>query len=135
VKTAPSTVSTLAHGRWTRSDAVDPMVNASTAVIGLQMSLNAIAAPEAALPEGQVAEIQYVELMRDPMAAIGQVYETLGLPMAPELPGLIESYLEQRPKGRLGTHRYSAEDFGMDPEVIRKDLAPYLEAFDVPFED
>jgi hypothetical protein len=134
VKTAASTVSTLAHGRYTRSDEVDPMVIASTSVIGLQMSLNAIAAPEAALPAGQVAEIQYVELMRDPPAAIAGVYETLGLPMAPELPDLVSDYLDQRPKGRLGAHTYSVEDFGMDAGVIRKELAPYIEAFGVPSE-
>jgi hypothetical protein len=134
VKTAASTVSTLAHGRYTRSDEVDPMAIASTSVIGLQMSLNAIAAPEAALPAGQVAEIQYVELMRDPPAAIAGVYDTLGLPMAPELPDLVSDYLDQRPKGRLGAHTYSVEDFGMDAGVIRKELAPYIEAFGVPSE-
>ena len=51
-KTMPSSVSTLVHGRWTRSDDVDPMEIATTAVFGLTMMLNGIAAPEAGAPCG-----------------------------------------------------------------------------------
>jgi hypothetical protein len=134
VKTVASTVSTLAHGRYTRSDEVDTRSIAATSVFGLQMILNGTAAPEAALPEGQVAELQYLDLMADPVSAVKQAYDVLGLPMAPELPGLMTDYLAARPKGRLGAHRYSLADYGLDEATVRADFLPYTDAFEVPYE-
>jgi hypothetical protein len=128
-------VSTLVHGRWTRSDHVDPAEIASSAVFGLSMMLNAVAAPGAALPPGQVAELQYLDLMRDPVEAIAAAYDTLGLTMAPEVPDRIRTYLAARPQGHAGAHRYSLGDYGLDAATIRADLAPYLEGFEVVPED
>ena len=134
VRTLPSTVSTLAQGRWARSDDVDPLAIAASAGFGLKMMLEGISAPEAALPTGQVAEIQYLDLMRDPVEAVREVYEVLGLPMAPELPGLMTAYLEQKPKDRFGAHRYSLADYGLDEATVRADFATYTEAFGVQAE-
>jgi hypothetical protein len=134
-KTMPSSMSTLVHGRWTRSDHVDPAEIASSAVLGLSMMLNAIAAPDAALPPGQVAELQYLDLMRDPVAAISVAYDTLGLTMAPEVPDRIRAYLAARPQGHAGAHRYSLGDYGLDAATIRAGLAPYLDRFQVVPED
>ena len=134
-KTMPSSVSTLVHGRWTRSDHVDPSEIATSAVFGLSLMLNGIAAPEAALPPGQVAELQYLDLLADPVAAISCAYDTLGLTMGAEVPDRIRAYLAARPQGHAGAHRYTPEEFGLDTSTIRADLAPYLEAFSVPTED
>jgi hypothetical protein len=135
VKTLPSMVSTLVHGRWIRSDAVDPEEIATMATFGVTMMLNGMAAPAAALPTGQVAELQYVELMHDPVVAIGRVYDELGLTLGTGMPDRIRGYLASRPQGHAGTHRYTAEEFGLDPSTIRSSLAPYLDAFAVPEED
>jgi len=134
VCTLPSTVSTLAQGRWARSDEVDPQAIAASAGFGLKMMLDGISAPEAALPAGQVAEIQYLDLMRDPVEAVRGVYEVLGLPLAPELPGLMTAYLERKPKDRFGAHRYSLADYGLDEATVRADFATYTETFEVQAE-
>ncbi len=134
LKTAASTVSTLAEGRYTRTDEIDLGAIATSSVFGLTMILNGLADPAAALPEGQVAELQYLDLMADPVAAVAAVYEVLGLPMAPELPGLMTAYLVERPQGRLGAHRYSLEGYGLDPVALREQFRPYTDAFSVPYE-
>jgi Sulfotransferase family len=131
VKTMPSSVSTLVHGRWTRSDHVVPADIASSVVFGFTLMLNGIAAPEAALPVGQVAELHYLDLLRDPVDAIAGAYDTLGLTMAEDVPDRVRAYLAARPQGHAGTHRYSLEEYGLDRATIRADLAPYLEAFAV----
>jgi len=134
LKTAASTVSTLAHGRYSRSDEVDTRAIAASSAFGLNMILNGIADPAAALPDAQVADLQYLDLMKDPVAAVEAVYETLGLTMAPELPDLMTAYLAERPQGRLGAHRYSLEDYGLDPVELRDAFRPYTDAFQVPYE-
>jgi hypothetical protein len=125
-KTMPSSVSTLVHGRWTRSDHVDARDIATSAVFGLSLMLNGIAAPGAALPP---------DLLADPVGAISRAYDTLGLTMGPDVPDRIDAYLAARPQGHAGTHRYSLAEYGLDAATIRTDLAPYLDAFAVPAED
>jgi hypothetical protein len=134
-KTMPSSVSTLVHGRWTRSDHVVPADIAASTVFGFTLMLNGIASPDAALPPAQVAELQYLDLLDDPVEAIAAAYATLGLTMGPDVPDRIRSYLAARPQGHAGAHRYSLDEFGLDAATIRADLAPYLETFAVPTED
>lgn len=130
-KTMPSSVSTLVHGRFVRSDHVDPQEIAATSSLGLTAMLNAAADPAAALPAGQVAEVQYVHLVTDPVGTITDALATLGITPDPSLPDRVRAYLASRPQGHKGVHRYSLEEFGLDAATIRAQLAPYLEAFNV----
>jgi hypothetical protein len=130
-RTVPSTVSTVAMGRWLRSDAVDPIEIAQSVTGALQMMSNAAAEQRATLPAGQVAELQYADLLRDPVAAITRAYEELQVPVAPDLGDRIVAYLDARPQTKYGVHRYRAEDYGLDVDRIRRDFAPYIEEFGI----
>jgi hypothetical protein len=98
------------------------------------MMLNGIAAPDAALPASQVAELQYLDLLRDPVDAISRAYDTLGLTMEPGLADRILAYLAARPQGHAGRHRYSSAEYGLDEATVRSELAPYIDRFEVPAE-
>jgi hypothetical protein len=131
VMTIPSAVSTLVHGRWTRSDHVDPREIAAMSRFGLTAMLNAAASPDAALPPGQVAEVQYLDLVADPVATIDTALEALGVTPDPRLPDRVREYLAARPQGHKGVHHYSLEEYGLDAGEIRSELAPYIEAFEI----
>jgi len=131
VKTMASSVSTLVHGRYTRSDHVDPLEVAAMSGMGLTMMLNAAASPAGALPPGQVAEVQYLDLLADPVATVTTALETLGVAPDPSLPERITEYLAARPQGHKGVHRYSLAEYGMDADTVHADLAPYIETFGV----
>ena len=132
-RTLPSMASTLVNGRLTRSDAVDPIATATSARFGLAMMLNGLA-DDRAVPAGQVTEVQYLDLLDDPVATIGRAFEELGVPMSPELPDLVRDYLGRKPQNRFGVHRYTLSDYGFDAAEVRAELAPYIDAFDVPLE-
>jgi hypothetical protein len=134
IKTVPSAVSTIVAGRWLRSDAVDPKAIAGSIALGFSMMLNGAADPRIGLPEDQIADLHYLDLLRDPVGAITGAYESLGMPVAPELPDRIRAYLAARPQDKHGVHRYSAADFGLDVEEIRRTFLPYTEAFGVEHE-
>jgi hypothetical protein len=132
-KVLPSVVSTVASGRWLRSDAVDPKVVAGSVGFGMQMLLEMTAQHRAdgLVPEGQIADLHYLDLLRDPAAAIRGAYERLGLPFAADQGDRIRAYLAARPQDKHGVHRYSAADFGLDLDTIRSDFAGYVQRYAV----
>ena len=75
-----------------------------------------------------------MDLIRDPVAAIAAAYGQLDLPFDPQLPDKIRAYLSGRPQHKHGEHRYSAADFGLDPDELRQTFLPYTDAFAVQYE-
>jgi hypothetical protein len=133
-RTIPSTVSTVALGHWLRSDDVDPLTVSESVTLGMQLILNNAAQERAALPAGQIAELHYLDFLRDPVAAIGKAYTDLGIPFPGEVGDRIARYLEARPQTKFGVHRYHAEDYGLDAGQLRRDFAPYIDEFGIEAE-
>jgi hypothetical protein len=136
VKTIPSSASTVYAGRWLRSDAIDPIATGASVGTGLQFTLNGVAAARAAghLPEAQFADLHYLDLLRDPVAALRRTYERLDLRFDDETAARALAYLAARPQHKHGTHRYRAEDFGLDLDDIRERYAPYTDQYGVEHE-
>lgn len=135
-KVLPSVVSTVATGRWLRSDAVDPKAVAASVGFGMRMLLEMTMQHRAdgALPEAQIADLHYLDLLRDPARAIRGAYERLGLPFADDQAERIRAYLDARPQDKHGVHRYAAEDFGIDLDEVRADFAGYTARYGVEAE-
>ena len=132
-KTVPSSASTVYAARWLRSDAVEPLATGATIGIGLQHILNGTATSRAqgTLPENQFVDVHYVDLLRAPVAALRHTYEQLGLPFDDDLTARVLGYLDARPQHKFGTHRYRAEDFGLDIDDIRRRFAPYVDHYGI----
>ena len=135
-RVVPSAASTVATGHWLRSDAVDPLEVGASVSFGFDVLLNSAAAQRSSgeLPAEQIADLHYLDLMRDPVGAITSAYAQLGLPVAPQLPDLITGYLAARPQDKHGRHAYDPRDFGLDVDAIRDGLAPYIDTFGVELE-
>jgi len=41
----------------------------------------------------------------------------------------MQAFIADNPKGKHGVHSYTPEEFGIDPAVIRRDFAPYIDQF------
>jgi hypothetical protein len=41
----------------------------------------------------------------------------------------MRAYIADHPKGVDGIHRYRPEEYGVDPDTVRRDFAPYIERF------
>jgi hypothetical protein len=134
-RTMPSTVSTTAMVQWLRTDHVDldilsPLIGALFAE-----ALNTIARrrAERTLP-GTYGDVRFADLMDDPVAAIAAAYKAIGRELTGEHRDAITGYLAAKPRGKHGTHHYTAEEWGFDAGKLRTDLAPYMGHFDVPAE-
>jgi Sulfotransferase family len=135
-RTMPSTVSTLAMVQWLRTDEVD--LDTVAPIVGAMFTdaLNSIARrrEDGSLP-GVYGDVRFADLMDDPAGAISGAYAAIGRELTGEHAAAIRRYLEAKPRGKHGTHRYTAADWGFDADALRAELAPYMRRFDVPVEE
>jgi hypothetical protein len=132
LKTEPSSLSTLATVRWERSDSVELPESAGAGMGDLMIHLaNRRAAGE--LPD-RILDSHFKELMADPVGAVEKLYGQMNRKFYGEHADAIRSYLEAKPKGKFGTHKYSPEEWGFDPTAIREKMRPYTDYYGVTLE-
>jgi hypothetical protein len=72
--------------------------------------------------------------MSDPVAAVEKLYGQMDRPFLGEHADAIRRYLEAKPKGKFGKHRYSPEEWGFDPVKLREQMRPYTDYYGVALE-
>lgn len=134
-KTMPSTVSTVAMIQWLRTDHVDLDVIALLvgAIFTDGLATVARRRSDGTLP-GVYGDARFADLMADPAEAIAGAYAGIGRELTTDHRQAIAAYLRDKPRGKHGTHRYTAEDWGFDPAVLHRELGEYLAQFEVAIE-
>lgn len=134
-KTMPSTVSTTALVQWLRTDAVD--LELLSPLIGALFA-DALATVATRRAEGSIpaacGDVRFTDLVRQPVEAIAGACEMIGRELTDEHAAAIDTYVRDKPKGKFGTHHYTAEDWGFDPPALHEQLAEYVEYFGIELE-
>jgi len=133
LKTLPSGISTATLVRWLRSDHVDPDEYGG-AYGTLALLLGVIERRKAGDLESRIIDSHFSDLMDAPVAAIEKIYARMGREFLGEHADSIRAYLANKPKGKFGTHRYSLEEWGIDPIEARERARPYTEHYGVELE-
>ena len=97
----------------------------------LREGLEHAIAARAAIGADRFLDVQHRDLVEDPRGTIRRVYEWLGLELTGEVERQILDWQRSNAMGAHGTHRYTAEQFGLSEEQIRSDYAFYIDYFDV----
>ena len=84
--------------------------------------------------DGAFLDLQYHELVADPMAAMRSVYAHVGEDLHPEVEARITAYVAANAQGTHGTHRYALEDLGLDRDALEDRFAGYRDRFAIPVE-
>jgi hypothetical protein len=69
------------------------------------------------IPRERVFSLQYQDLIKQPIATVGEFYRQAGLEYSAETERHIKNYLAQKPQGKFGKHNYSAGEL---EEIQRK---------------
>ncbi len=72
--------------------------------------------------------------MADPVSAVEKLYGQMDRPLLGEHADAIRGYLEVKPKGKFGKHKYSPEEWGFDPVKLRDKMLPYTDYYGVALE-
>jgi hypothetical protein len=85
-------------------------------------------------PEHPIIDVQYDDLVHDPVATVQDLYAACDAALSEQALGAITAYVDAHPKNKLGVHRYDLSEFGLDAGEIRERFASYVERYDVPTE-
>jgi hypothetical protein len=129
----PSLVSILSAVRFMRSDAVDVGALAAAMEVTYKMFLDGgiQAREEGQIPDDQIVDSHFAELMSDPVGALRGIYERLQLEWPDDHDQVIKAYLVNKPKDKHGTHAYSLHDVGLEEESVRRSFAHYVSHYGI----
>jgi hypothetical protein len=100
----------------------------------LAQCIDRVAAFRATHPGHPVIDVQYADLVRDPIGTVAAIYEAAGQSLEGRVAEAMSAHLAANPKGKYGDHRYDLAEFGLDAHQIRERFAPYIDRYDVPME-
>jgi len=125
-----------AHLKAMRSSAVAADGDMTVASFGPQMLLDYYAQLRDQMPErdGQIFDLRFSDLNRDPLAAVESIYAHWGLDFSDEARQRVEAYLAKNPQREHGAHQYSFADTGLDVDTERAKFVQYQERFGVESE-
>jgi hypothetical protein len=101
----------------------------------LQLAIERIEAFRAASPDVPIVDVQYVDLVRDPLRTVATIYRAIGDELSEHAAAAIAAYVAANPKGKHGTHEYDLADFALDRNEIRERFAGYITRYDVALEE
>ncbi len=129
-KVVASFCSMVSHAYGVFSDEVDPVeIGAHWSRKAHRMVSRSIEARKGRA--GSFFDVHYDDLVADPVAQVGRVYDFIDLPFGKEGAARVRCWAERNPQHRHGRHIYRLEDFGLDRTSMSRDFAEYRKAFGV----
>ena len=111
------------------SDAVDPFMVCRDAIQYWSQTLDTFLQERDRLPRKRICDLDFLEIRRDPIAAIRRIYQHFGWLLSPEAEQRMRAVLARQPREQYGNHRYDLSQFGFDPAEAARAFAAYCEQF------
>jgi hypothetical protein len=82
-------------------------------------------------PDAIFYDMYFPNFVAEQFVEVERIYDALGLPMTDEGAARMRAFIADNPKGKHGLHLYTPEEYGIDPEAVRRDFRFYIERFDL----
>ncbi|KUL23970.1 sulfotransferase family protein [Actinoplanes awajinensis] len=128
-ETVPSTASLCSVIRRARSERVDRTEIGHQWLHRIEPIMTDVEETRRALPPGQVLDVRYRDLVRDPVAQIARICAFAGVPMTPAATTGAQAYLAANSATRHGRHDYHPAQFGLDAADLSRRFTAYRETF------
>ncbi|MEM7136508.1 MAG: sulfotransferase [Myxococcota bacterium] len=137
VKTIPSLASLVYTVRGIVTDRVDPREVGVEQLAWWGRALDRALEVRAAHQDkaSQFVDVQFEEVVADPVATMARIYQELDLPWTDEAQHQMRRFVTANPRAKHGSHTYALEDFGLERDHIRARFSQYCEAHQVPRAD
>ena len=80
--------------------------------------------------EARIIDIAHRDVVLDPIGSMRRIYERFDLDFSPDVEQRMTTFLNENPAAsRLGKHKHTAEQFGINPDEVHSRLADYYTRF------
>ena len=79
--------------------------------------------------DSQIHDIDYSELVADPIASVKRIYRRIGLEVSPAFERGMQQFLADNRQDKFGRHRYTPEEFGLTKAQLASRYRRYRERF------
>jgi len=86
----------------------------------------------AAADPARFYDLQYEDLLADPMEAVSRIYGYFGYTAPPGMEAGMQRWLAAHPQHQHGVHQYTLSQFGLDRTTVVRRCAAYLHRFPGP---
>ncbi|MEO6808094.1 MAG: sulfotransferase [Isosphaeraceae bacterium] len=121
----PSTCSLGAGFRGIVSDRVDLRRLGAEMAESLSEGTERALAARAAADPARFFDVAYPDLVADPVRAARAACEHFGYPCGDEYEARMRRWMAENPQHKHGVHRYSLDEFGLDPDEVRARFSVY----------
>jgi hypothetical protein len=111
------------------SDAVDPLTVCREAIDYWSKTLAKFLQERGLLAEHRICDVDYVEIRRNPLAAVRHIYEHFGWSLSQKVEGRMRRALASQPEERHRLHRYDLSQFGVEEADSAARFAAYCDRF------
>ena len=81
--------------------------------------------------ENKIIDVQYADLVRDPVGTTRKLYAELGDEFTAEAESGIQGWVDENPQDKFGVHEYKLAQFGLSKEGLEPHFERYLSRYDV----
>jgi hypothetical protein len=127
VSAVPSLASLCATIMAARSDEVDKQEVGAAWLAAVEHAVDDLLRCRDEL--GDVLHVRFPDLVGDPLGTMRRLLEFAELPWTRPAEDAMRRWLAENPSDKHGVHRYTAEEFGLDPADLAERFAIYRETF------
>jgi Sulfotransferase family len=85
--------------------------------------------------EDSFFDVAYADIVEDPVAVVGTIYERFGIAWNPEKEAYFRRFHAANPQHKYGTHTYSLAEVGVERAPLDARFERYSQRYDVPREE
>src|SRR3989475_1259122 len=111
------------------SDAVDPFTVCREAIQYWSETMDKFLNERDRLAGNRICDVEYDEISRDPIAAVGRIYDHFGWSLSREAEQRMRTLVASHAQRQPGNHRYHLSQFGTSAEEVLTAFAPYCQRF------
>lgn len=74
-------------------------------------------------------DVRFRDFLADPIAVVRAIYQRFNLSLDTAVEKIMRQWLSDNPRHKLGEHRYSLEQFGLNEQDIRRQYREYIECY------
>src|SRR5437762_815475 len=111
------------------SDAVDPFTACREAINYWSETVDKFLQERDRLADNRICDVEYDEISRDPIAAVGRIYDHFGWSLSRDAEQRMRVLVTRHAQRQPGNHRYHLSQFGSSAEEVLSAFAPYCQRF------